>query len=82
MKFPSKFITFKESSIGKFVEVLEHLQKYDLPLLQMYKKLVKNKTGSFNTVDELVETLDYLYVLGKVELDDEGVVHYVKENTL
>lgn len=82
MKFPSKFITFKESSIGKFVEVLEHLQKYDLPLLKMYKKLVKNKTGSFNTVDELVETLDYLYVLGKVELDDEGVVHYVKENTL
>ena len=82
MKFPSKFITFKESSIGKFVEVLENLQQHDLPLLHLYKKLVKNKTGSFNTVDELVETLDYLYVLGKVELDDEGVVHYVKENTL
>ena len=44
MKLPSKFITFKESSAGKFGEVLELIQDYDLPLLKLYKKLVKNKT--------------------------------------
>lgn len=82
MKFPSKFITFKESSVGKFVEILDCLKDYDMPLINLYKKLVKNKTGSFKSVDELVETLDYLYCLGKVNIDENGVIHYVKKHSL
>ena len=80
MKLPNKFITFKESSVGKFVIVLDCLKDYDLSVFKLYKKLVTNKSGIFKTVDEFIETLDYLYCLGKIQITNEGVVHYVKND--
>lgn len=74
MRFPSKVTPFKDSLMVKLPVVLSELQKQDMTPSELYKK-VKRKVDSSA---ELVEILDCLYVLGKVEFrDDKEVLHYV-----
>ena len=72
MKFPSKVTPYKESIIAKFPIVLAHLEKGDMELELLYKK-VKNKVED---VREYMEILDCLYALNKIELKEEAL-HYV-----
>ena len=72
MKLPNKFITYKESVISKFPLVLEELKTCDLSVLELYKKIRNRIDG----VTELLDILDCLYALNKIELIEE-VIHYV-----
>jgi hypothetical protein len=73
MRFPSKVTPYKESIIAKFPTVLSLLEKGDMTPGELYKKM-KNKVTDIN---EYMEILDCLYALNKIELKDEGVLHYV-----
>ena len=72
MRLPSKFISFKESILPKFIGVLEKLQENDMTVLELYKRF-KNQVDN---IDEFIEILDCLYALGKISYNVE-VLHYV-----
>lgn len=81
MKLPNKYISYKKSSLSKFPIVLETLKYCDLSVMDLYIRLVKSKVSPvFENTDDFIETLDYLYALGKIKLDSEGMVHYVDKN--
>lgn len=75
MKFLSKFISYKESSISKFPIILEHLEVCDLSVKELYKKV----KSSLDNYQEYIEILDCLFMLGKIEIIEEAL-HYVKVN--
>lgn len=81
MKLPNKYISFKKSSLSKFTIVLEQLKNNDLSILDLYIRLVKGRTNQiFENTDDFIETLDYLYALGKIQINEEGMIHYVSKN--
>ena len=77
MRFPSKFLTFKESSLYKFPFFLEPLEKRDYSVNELYDH-VKSKVNGYQ---EFIEILDCLFVLGKIDLYEE-VIHYVKNDQM
>lgn len=77
MIFPSKLINFNESTLFKSSKILKVLEIKSLSVLKLYEKTKKN----FSDLDEFIVALDLLYVLGKIELDEEwGVLNYVKND--
>ena len=79
MRLPSKVTTYKQSIIAKFPIVLDALKKYDIAPDELYAK-VKTK---INNVDEYIEVLECLYVLGKIDyLEEQELITYVERNIL
>ncbi len=78
MKLPSKVTPYKDSILAKFPIVLTALQECDMTPSELYKK-IKNKVAS---AAEMVEILDCLYALGKVELLYGEVLHYVENGSM
>ena len=78
MKFPNKVTSYKESVLAKFPIVLTALKNEDLTPQALYKK-VKSKVSS---IQEYIEILDCLYILGKIEILETEEIHYVERNTL
>ena len=75
MKLPSKVTSYKESVISKFPIVLESLSYSNETPRQLYEKENQN----FNDINEYMEVLDALFLLGKVGYDDVlGELYYVK----
>lgn len=75
MKFPSKFISYKQSCISRFALFLDALQPCDLSVNELYKKM----KSSTKNIQDFIEILDCLYMLGRVELKN-GVIHYVEND--
>lgn len=73
MKLPSKVTPYNESTIAKFPDVLELLEKNDMTPQELYAKVRKSK---IKDISEFVEVLDCLYAMNKIEIDEE-VLHYV-----
>jgi len=69
MKFPSKFITYKESIISKFPILLNILREHDLTVTELFNK-TKSKVDGTN---EFIEILFCLYALNKIKVDEEVV---------
>ncbi len=78
MKFPNKVTSYKESVLAKFPIVLTALKNEDLTPQALYKK-VKSKVSS---IQEYIEILDCLYILGKIEILETEEIHYVERITL
>lgn len=74
MRLPNKVTPYGDSILAKFPVVLAVLQAEDLSPSELYKKVKSKVDGAA----ELVEILDCLYVLGKVELLYGEVLHYVE----
>ena len=75
MKLPSKVTSYKESVISKFPIVLESLSYSNETPRQLYEK----EKPTFNDINEYMEVLDALFLLGKVGYDDVlGELYYVK----
>ena len=73
MSFPSKFTNFDKSILAKISVLL--LDDVDAITLS---ELIDTKLDKFEDISELMFALDVLFVLGKIELDeDNGVVRYV-----
>ena len=75
MIFPDKLVTFQE--IAKSVYILKVLTGRDL----MASDLFIETKEYFEDISEFLLALDTLYLLGKIDFNDESqVVEYVKEN--
>lgn len=75
MKLPNKLFTVKESCIGKFPQVLGIVQKRTLSVLSLYEITKKY----FSSASDFVETLDALFYLGKITLNEKSEVIYNAE---
>lgn len=69
---PSKVTSYKESTIAIFPIILSLLEKGDLAPSELYEKVKKSNALNIN---ELVEIIDCLYAMHKVEINGE-VLHY------
>ena len=68
MMLPNKTITYSESIISKFPLVLDFLKsKSSVKAGVMYAKLKNN----FSSIHVFIQTLDSLFALGKIELNDD-----------
>jgi hypothetical protein len=70
MLIPNKAIPLDESCLYKTTKILDVLTD-DIDVIELYLK-TKNK---FNDLAEFMDTLDLLYLLGKVKLDyEKGII--------
>ena len=75
MKLPNKLFTVKESCIGRFPLVLDIVQKRNLSVLSLYE-ITKRY---FSSTNDFVETLESLFYLGKISLNEKSEVIYNAE---
>lgn len=75
MKLPNKLFTVKESCIGRFPIVLDIVQKRNVAVLSLYEITKKY----FSSISDFVETLDALFYLGKITLNEKSEVIYNAE---
>lgn len=68
MKFPNKVINYNESIISKFPNILLLLKDKRYTIISLYEK-TKNY---FEDINEFIETLDCLFVLNKIKIDEES----------
>lgn len=74
MNLPDKFTTFNDSSLSKIPIVLNGIRNGLCNPVMLWKK----KKESFDNICEFIETLDVLFSLGKIKLDEKkGVLEYV-----
>lgn len=73
MSFPSKFTNFDSSILAKISAlILDDIEVVTL------SELMRIRLDKFEDISEFMLALDVLYVLGRIELDeDKGVVKYV-----
>ncbi|MGL4107497.1 ABC-three component system middle component 7 [Clostridium sp. LP20] len=63
MKLPNKLFSYSESIINKFPIILNILEKEELTVYELYIKVINKFAG----ITEFIETLECLFVLGKIE---------------
>lgn len=79
MKLPSKITSYKESVLSNFAPILDILAKEDSTVLALYGATKRHFIG----IEEFMDTLDCLYALEKIVLDEENeVIHYAARNIL
>lgn len=73
MSFPSKFTSFDRSILAKVsVLILDNVETISL------SDLINIRLDKFEDIGEFMLALDVLFVLGKIELEeDKGVIKYV-----
>lgn len=77
MILPNKITSFKESLISKTPYILDIIKETDATVLTIYEKTKEY----FEDVNSFIWTIDVLYTLNKIELDDNTeVIRYVKNN--
>ena len=72
MKLPNKLFTVKESCIGRFPLLLDIVQKKNIGVLALFEITKKY----FSSTSDFVETLDALFYLGKITLNEKSEVIY------
>lgn len=74
---PSKVTDYQDSTLANFPKILKKIEKQSLNPRALFKKTRRY----FNDIGEFAETLDYLYLLDRISIDEEtGVIHSVKGN--
>ncbi|MDP4534704.1 hypothetical protein Q3O60_00660 [Alkalimonas collagenimarina] len=73
MSFPNKFTSFDKSILAK-ISMLIIDEENSISL----SELIEIRLDKFEDISEFMLALDILYVLGKVELDEnQGMINYV-----
>lgn len=63
---PNKTISFRDSIIFKMTSILE-IDFIDVNLVNLYKQTKNNFSG----LDEFIYALDVLYILGKIDINED-----------
>ena len=72
MRLPDKITSFKESVFKLFPLILNQVSKYDMYPIDIYENI-----KSITSPSEFIEALDCLFILKKIELNQQGELHYV-----
>ncbi|MGA4495114.1 ABC-three component system middle component 7 [Vreelandella venusta] len=73
MSFPNKFTRFDESVLSK----ISYLILDDVDMISI-SDLIDRRKDRFDDIGQLVLALDVLYVLGKVDIEEnQGMIRYV-----
>lgn len=79
MRFPGKDTPYTESVLALFPLILERLQEQDITVQEAYQMAVEHKWDLAN----FFSALDCLYAMGRLTLDEEGMVlRYVETNKM
>lgn len=79
MKLPSKAISYSNSVLSKFVPVLDIIVRGNISPNSLYILTKKQ----FTNIEEYIDTLDCLFVLGIINMNEKSeVLYYVKGNSL
>lgn len=79
MILPNKLIPFKESILAKIVYLLNVLILNNESVESLFEKTRQN----FEDINQFILALDVLFVLEKIEFDEElKVIRYVKADNL
>lgn len=72
MSFPNKFTTFDKSILAKVSAlIIEDVDSISL------SELIEVRLDKFEDISEFMLAIDILYVLGKIELNEEqGIIKY------
>ncbi|ETJ98397.1 ABC-three component system middle component 7 [Propionimicrobium sp. BV2F7] len=70
MRLPNKLFSFEESTLANLPVILQLLESGPMPVLDLYHGV----EASFGGVDEFLDTMECLYALGAVEINDERQV--------
>ena len=77
MILPNKLISFQDCILAKTVYILEKISDSDFSVIGLYEQVETH----FEDLNEYMLALDVLYVLGKIEYNEElQVIQYVKKN--
>ena len=63
MQLPNKLYSYNYSVLSKFPILLKSLQKGDVQVLSLFM----SNQDKFESINELIETLDALYALRKID---------------
>lgn len=75
MKLPNKLYSYKESTLSKLPAILARLEIEPLTVLELYNTIGKE----FDDISDYIECLDCLYILERIDIDEEsGKLYYVK----
>lgn len=77
MILPNKLINFQDCILAKTVYILEKISDSDFSVIGLYEQVEIH----FEDLNEYMLALDVLYVLGKIEYNEElQVIQYVEKN--
>jgi hypothetical protein len=77
MILPNKLISFQDCILAKTVYILEKISDSDFSVIGLYEQVEIH----FEDLNEYMLALDVLYVLGKIEYNEElQVIQYVEKN--
>lgn len=79
MIFPDKLLNYQESILPKSVQLLNCLKDGPIGVSKLYEQVKKH----YDDLDTYILTLEFLYVLDKIEYDEEWeVVKYVENDKM
>ncbi|EAE7282670.1 hypothetical protein HB822_11305 [Listeria innocua] len=77
--FPSKVRRYEESLLSKLVLITDIIREESIGVLELYKK-VKPKLSDLDT---FISVLELLYLLGRIQYDEEWrVIKYVENDRM
>ena len=77
---PSKDLTISESILGLSSLLLKDLLRNNLTpdnLWHNYCKIYQKKDKIYHTFDNFMLTINFLYMINKIDIDGEGVIYVV-----
>ena len=79
MRLPNKVISYSNSIVSRFPDILEALMHRDMSP----KELFELTTSGKKNMGDFLSALDCLFALGKIELIEEGnVLRYADRNSV
>ena len=77
MILPNKLISFQDCILAKTVYILEKISDSDFSVIGLYEQVDTH----FDELNVYILAYDVLYVLGKIEYNEElQVIQYVEKN--
>ena len=79
MRLPNKVTPYSKSVIARFPDILTILREQDLTPNELLETMVSDR----NNMSEILDALDCLFALRKIELLQEGSrLHYVERDSV
>ena len=76
MNFPSKAVSYNESVLSKFSIILRALPPAGTSAIDLFRAV----SEKVSDISEFISVLDCLYALGKIHINEEGVLLHACTN--